>query len=149
MVVFLSTISRHTRCAVVTGVQTCALPISSSRRRQSRPRSWPRCRARSGAGSIACVRSNSATRPLMDTGRATNSTRRSGRLLHLALLDRVDPGGKPLARLPHPLPSPGERYGGECPEYAGVIVAAGQEPAIGRADRRQRRSEKCEVSVGV
>src|SRR3546814_18261862 len=29
---FFSSISRHTRCALVTGVQTCALPISSARR---------------------------------------------------------------------------------------------------------------------
>src|SRR3546814_8787168 len=29
---FFSSIRRHTRCALVTGVQTCALPILSSRR---------------------------------------------------------------------------------------------------------------------
>src|SRR3546814_12784867 len=31
MFFFLSSRSRHTRCALVTGVQTCALPISSLR----------------------------------------------------------------------------------------------------------------------
>src|SRR3546814_6973355 len=31
-VFFFSSRRRHTRCALVTGVQTCALPISSSRR---------------------------------------------------------------------------------------------------------------------
>src|SRR3546814_5879396 len=29
---FFSSIRRHTRCALVTGVQTCALPISAARR---------------------------------------------------------------------------------------------------------------------
>src|SRR3546814_8733303 len=32
---FFSSRRRHTRCALVTGVQTCALPICG--------RSWPRC----------------------------------------------------------------------------------------------------------
>src|SRR3546814_9528294 len=32
-VVFFSSRRRHTRCAVVTGVQTCALPISRFRKR--------------------------------------------------------------------------------------------------------------------
>src|SRR3546814_5280880 len=32
---FFSSRRRHTRCALVTGVQTCALPISSLRRRRS------------------------------------------------------------------------------------------------------------------
>src|SRR3546814_2153300 len=32
---FFSSRRRHTRCALVTGVQTCALPISSSSRRKS------------------------------------------------------------------------------------------------------------------
>src|SRR3546814_3604672 len=33
---FFSSRRRHTRCALVTGVQTCALPISRSRRRDGR-----------------------------------------------------------------------------------------------------------------
>src|SRR3546814_6897441 len=38
-VFFFSSRRRHTRCALVTGVQTCALPISSDRsRRAERPR---------------------------------------------------------------------------------------------------------------
>src|SRR3546814_18501958 len=32
---FFSSRRRHTRCALVTGVQTCALPISGARRRRS------------------------------------------------------------------------------------------------------------------
>src|SRR3546814_2633944 len=39
---FFSSRRRHTRCALVTGVQTCALPISSDRR--SRTGSRPSCR---------------------------------------------------------------------------------------------------------
>src|SRR3546814_1555023 len=34
---FFSSKRRHTRCALVTGVQTCALPISNTRQRPS----WP------------------------------------------------------------------------------------------------------------
>src|SRR3546814_8341519 len=34
---FFSSRRRHTRCAVVTGVQTCALPISIQSRRDSKP----------------------------------------------------------------------------------------------------------------
>src|SRR3546814_2906554 len=38
---FFSSRRRHTRCALVTGVQTCALPISAQRRRTSpRSRQW-------------------------------------------------------------------------------------------------------------
>src|SRR3546814_3954157 len=38
VVFFFSSRRRHTRCALVTGVQTCALPIFSRRRRRLRPR---------------------------------------------------------------------------------------------------------------
>src|SRR3546814_8963746 len=41
---FFSSRRRHTRCALVTGVQTCALPIWS-------PSRWPRCARWAGAGS--------------------------------------------------------------------------------------------------
>src|SRR3546814_3298768 len=34
---FFSSRRRHTRCALVTGVQTCALPISPASRRRYRP----------------------------------------------------------------------------------------------------------------
>src|SRR3546814_6807161 len=37
----VSSRSRHTRCAVVTGVQTCALPISLARARDREPRHRP------------------------------------------------------------------------------------------------------------
>src|SRR3546814_14632040 len=44
---FFSSRRRHTRCALVTGVQTCALPICSA---PPAPPSAPRRRARSGPG---------------------------------------------------------------------------------------------------
>src|SRR3546814_8052384 len=44
---FFSSRRRHTRCALVTGVQTCALPIS---RRHSRQVSLPSPRGRGGNG---------------------------------------------------------------------------------------------------
>src|SRR3546814_7840805 len=53
---FLSGSRRHTRCALVTGVQTCALPISRRRRRIHRAlrRPGPRRAGRApGAGELA------------------------------------------------------------------------------------------------
>src|SRR3546814_9638563 len=38
---FFSSRRRHTRCALVTGVQTCALPISPSATRRTRHRKYP------------------------------------------------------------------------------------------------------------
>src|SRR3546814_6987398 len=38
---FFSSRRRHTRCALVTGVQTCALPICEERRRQFRSAAFP------------------------------------------------------------------------------------------------------------
>src|SRR3546814_6160058 len=48
---FFSSRRRHTRCALVTGVQTCALPISATERHscrpaRARPASAPRDRSR-------------------------------------------------------------------------------------------------------
>src|SRR3546814_5547414 len=37
LVFFFSSRRRHTRCALVTGVQTCALPICRSRRQAGQP----------------------------------------------------------------------------------------------------------------
>src|SRR3546814_14492038 len=47
---FFSSRRRHTRCALVTGVQTCALPISQSVARQHRP-----LRATAAGQRIACA----------------------------------------------------------------------------------------------
>src|SRR3546814_7747594 len=37
---FLSSIRRHTKCALVTGVQTCALPISGAKLDEALSRKW-------------------------------------------------------------------------------------------------------------
>src|SRR3546814_4047993 len=69
---FFSSRRRHTRCALVTGVQTCALPISclpppfvqqgtrSAAKAKSSAglvlrQSWERCRARSNLGTCAAA----------------------------------------------------------------------------------------------
>src|SRR3546814_11346259 len=44
MFFFFSSRRRHTRCALVTGVQTCALPILSIRWAAGNGRRWRRCR---------------------------------------------------------------------------------------------------------
>src|SRR3546814_609639 len=59
VVFFFSSRRRHTRCALVTGVQTCALPISTTPSRPrcpAEPRAWPHrprpaCRSRTCAAS--------------------------------------------------------------------------------------------------
>src|SRR3546814_14666206 len=57
-VFFFSSRRRHTRCALVTGVQTCALPISSYPT-TSRSPSTPRCTQRSSPSSSSpCCSSN-------------------------------------------------------------------------------------------
>src|SRR3546814_7142419 len=56
-VFFFSSRRRHTRCALVTGVQTCALPISSATRT-----SGPRCETCSPpAGRVSCRDRNRRT----------------------------------------------------------------------------------------
>src|SRR3546814_3031600 len=52
---FFSSRRRHTRCALVTGVQTCALPIYSS---------IPRCCRRIGTGRLPRPASQASDRPM-------------------------------------------------------------------------------------
>src|SRR3546814_2380426 len=40
---FVSSRRRHTRCALVTGVQTCALPILTRRVARAQYKNWDRC----------------------------------------------------------------------------------------------------------
>src|SRR3546814_2687951 len=49
-VFFFSSIRRHTRCALVTGVQTCALPISATPDQTSRTSNGWRAGVAGGAG---------------------------------------------------------------------------------------------------
>src|SRR3546814_6179898 len=53
---FFASRRRHTRCALVTGVQTCALPIYQGRARlRPRGRPRPRCHARPGLSRLALL----------------------------------------------------------------------------------------------
>src|SRR3546814_653396 len=61
---FFSSRRRHTRCALVTGVQTCALPISTAQAGTSWPPFWHAPHnTRSSAGSMPLRRWKSANRP--------------------------------------------------------------------------------------
>src|SRR3546814_15007944 len=85
-VFFFSSRSRHTSCALVTGVQTCALPISprprrprvlsapppaSAARRRRSIRSH--CRRRSGAAGARCHRNPETGRAWLPAGRPARS----------------------------------------------------------------------------
>src|SRR3546814_4037695 len=62
---FFSSRRRHTRCALVTGVQTCALPISRLRRRRGVRRAAPQDgRAASRAGAMGEDRAMNQLAPL-------------------------------------------------------------------------------------
>src|SRR3546814_20594415 len=62
---FFSSRRRHTRCALVTGVQTCALPISRLRRRRGVRRAAPQDgRAASRAGAMGEDRAMNQPAPL-------------------------------------------------------------------------------------
>src|SRR3546814_8390596 len=74
---FFSSRRRHTRCALVTGVQTCALPIYP-RRPPARRRCPPICRARTSARS-GCRASSSAHRCRADSRPSDPRTSAHGR----------------------------------------------------------------------
>src|SRR3546814_13199070 len=66
---------RHTRCALVTGVQTCALPISARWRSKSRPATtWP---APSKASRRQFIRIMVCLRPAATVSRRPHSDRKS------------------------------------------------------------------------
>src|SRR3546814_999420 len=81
--VFFSSRRRHTRCALVTGVQTCALPISYRTWQARQPRVELFLRRRSDAD----LRSRAAAAP------AARGTRRRGGA-DRATGDRVDAGAR-------------------------------------------------------
>src|SRR3546814_10273814 len=64
VVSFFSSIRRHTRCALVTGVQTCALPIWS-RPPTPYPRAKTRCQAERSRGQLPCGFSLRSNEPLV------------------------------------------------------------------------------------
>src|SRR3546814_19337535 len=77
-VFFFSSRRRHTRCALVTGVQTCALPISSSRPPASPPSSPATTTGTaSGAGSARTAAGAASVRAM--AGTRSESARRERR----------------------------------------------------------------------
>src|SRR3546814_5650308 len=108
---FFSSRRRHTRCALVTGVQTCALPIWSHRRTPG----LPSARRRSG-----CARASAAPR------RRTASGRRAGRAAcRRGCRSRR---GTCAARPPWPAPAACRRSSGPgpCRPSAGVPRGSGR-----------------------
>src|SRR3546814_4328746 len=74
---FFSSRRRHTRCALVTGVQTCALPISA--------------RVARGIGVAAVMRGGGAVaEPVVDPG----GTAERGLFLHAAIAVAAEPAGE-------------------------------------------------------
>src|SRR3546814_16554243 len=69
---FFSSRRRHTRCALVTGVQTCALPISPEAKRRALEAAAAAIRARAGeiaganAKDMAAARGKGLTDALLD-----------------------------------------------------------------------------------
>src|SRR3546814_3404407 len=86
---FFSSRRRHTRCALVTGVQTCALPISIARASATRIRrriiiSLLPCGG--GAGSVAGIAIALSHQARIIGGQVRGSQRRQVRLSHLRAL---------------------------------------------------------------
>src|SRR3546814_6990630 len=75
---FFSSRRRHTRCALVTGVQTCALPISGDRRRDLRRRPQDH-RGRDGRGGSAPARAADGRVVRGSPARALRRSREIGR----------------------------------------------------------------------
>src|SRR3546814_10804945 len=82
VLVFFSSRRRHTRCALVTGVQTCALPISTARRRAAGSAVAPARRRAAGA--------TAPPRPRTDLDRRSRRTPASTAAPH-----RQPPGSAP------------------------------------------------------
>src|SRR3546814_1661259 len=83
---FFSSRRRHTRCALVTGVQTCALPIAS---RKPTPIVW---RPRGSARSVGCSDSTLA-RFSFHIAEAARRPRPASGAIECALLTLRDPPG--------------------------------------------------------
>src|SRR3546814_14607067 len=69
---FFSSRRRHTRCALVTGVQTCALPILRRRQRRASARSAAPMRWPPNSGSRSSIRRPPVPRPRRNPRRRTD-----------------------------------------------------------------------------
>src|SRR3546814_2383276 len=76
---FFSSRRRHTRCALVTGVQTCALPISTPTRRGNRTRATESPRPMAGKTSPAFPRTSENNHPPPATSRHGMKRKEKGR----------------------------------------------------------------------
>src|SRR3546814_3221803 len=77
MYFFFSSRRRHTRCALVTGVQTCALPISSAPTSATSALEFPPSTARTAGVSIGAVRLTGGRSEERRVGKECVSTCRS------------------------------------------------------------------------
>src|SRR3546814_17772268 len=119
MFFFFSSRRRHTRCALVTGVQTCALPSSSRRNASCRAAPAPRA-----APPPACTEARPGIRPPRDPVVAGRLLRLSAGDVDAAAADAVEAdwrrgGGSDrswllAAAAQHPCTYEGSRAGKEC-----------------------------------
>src|SRR3546814_2778020 len=127
---FFSSRRRHTRCTLVTGVQTCALPISYRPRSSPRPRpDWrarPSAAGRPGArrGSIA---PSSRRTPDVGAGLAAADVLQHGQdevvLAEAGLLLRVFEGGARQLHQRHAVEPRSEEHTSELPSLMRLSYA--------------------------
>src|SRR3546814_349103 len=131
--VFLSSRRRNTRCALVTGVQTCALPISGSAGASASSRTTARA-----TSSVSRRPSSTPSDPLAWGGKDSHVREITTKLLegqpadHLHLHGHLGPG---VVRVRHH-PAPAARGHPHRRHGPGLLVrAAGFDPDLHRADR--------------
>src|SRR3546814_18095835 len=113
---FFSSRRRHTRCALVTGVQTCALPITPEAKRRALEAAAAAIRARAGeiagtnAKDMAAARGKGLTDALLDS-LALNHDRIEG----------MARGGEEVGAVPDPLGPNGRAAGRETVYQLGVV----------------------------
>src|SRR3546814_1364846 len=90
LIFFFSSRRRHTRCALVTGVQTCALPISFiSNPSEERKLNDPAHRKQLSAAILAGVRNYFTARPLPGTWLAAQQQHASEQIGRASCRERV------------------------------------------------------------
>src|SRR3546814_5878412 len=93
--VFFSSRRRHTRCALVTGVQTCALPISAADIGTDFDRYWQSRSSHPIARIVEDQEQNSLDRLISDAAQARKSTegrRYAERLRNSNFVSRIEAG---------------------------------------------------------
>src|SRR3546814_6478382 len=97
---FFSSRRRHTRCALVTGVQTCALPISFANGQRLRPITARSTQARVAkiASSAVGVKSGTANLIRMGDGSVAEQKDRKSGVEGKSVSVRVDLGGRRIIK---------------------------------------------------